>query len=120
MRRLTRAVRAHSSAVLVSARASGLGQDLFVAMSHLRGGNAFTVTDDAGAAALMQESWPWRVSPVAYDLHLAVTPSPGDSVADSYGFPGSDPATPSLDVSTVFRSNNRGALLVRLANTGAA
>src|SRR5262249_28404161 len=57
---------------------------------------------------------PYLASPVAYDLKVALTPSTGFNVADSYGFPGNGGGT-TLDVSSVFLSKKRGALLVRIA-----
>ena len=56
------------------------------------------------------------VSPIAYDLSLLVTPSQGLSVDKTYGFPGEPTAEEArMEVSTVFLSRRRGALLVQLA-----
>lgn len=92
----------------------GMGQEVLNAMSHLRGGNAFSVFDREDVGELMEESWPWMVSPIAYDLSVDLVPAAGFAVADTYGFPASTGApAAALDVSTVFLSKKKGALLVR-------
>lgn len=94
----------------------GLGQTLFEAMSHLRGGNAFSVMRQPEVGELMDDSWPWMVSPIAYDLHLTVTPSSSTRVTAGYGFPGAgEDGAARLEVATVFLSRRRGAILVELA-----
>jgi Ca-activated chloride channel homolog len=95
---------------------AGMGVELFHEMSHLRGGNAFSVFSPEDVDRLLEDEWPWMASPIAYDLKLRVAPREGFGVAESYGFPGSDGAPGSeLVVSTVFLSKRKGALLVRLA-----
>jgi len=54
------------------------------------------------------------VSPIAYDLVLNATPSPGFVVTQGYGFPESTLEQTKLSVSTVFLSRRRGALLLRI------
>ncbi len=94
----------------------GLGQELFEAMSHLRGGNAFSLMQQDDVGELMDDSWPWMVSPIAYDMHLTVTPSSSTRVTAGYGFPGAgEDGAARLEVSTVFLSRRRGALLVEVA-----
>ncbi len=96
----------------------GLGQELVNEMAHLRGGNAFSLFDTEGVGELMADSWPWMVSPIAYDMKLEIE-APGDyRVADTYGFPGSaeEAVQAKLEVASVFLSRRRGALLVRLTN----
>jgi Ca-activated chloride channel family protein len=64
---------------------------------------------------LMEESWPWMFSPIAYDLRVLLTPTAGFQVAESYGFPAAAPGeNPGLETSTVFLSKKKGALLVQL------
>lgn len=94
----------------------GMGQDVILGMSHLRGGNAFSLFNEDDADALMADSWPWMVSPIAYDLHVDVTPGDGFAVGDAYGFPApaDGASTSSLDVSTVFLSRRKGAMLLEL------
>lgn len=94
----------------------GLGQELFEAMSHLRGGNAFSLMQQDDVGELMDDSWPWMVSPIAYDMHLTVTPSSSTRVTAGYGFPGAgEDGAARLEVATVFLSRRRGALLVEVA-----
>lgn len=95
----------------------GLGQSLLVAMSHLRGGNAFTLTQLADVPALMDDSWPWMASPLAYDLKVELTPQPGFIVGAGFGFPATG-GSAQLEASTVFLSRRKGGLLVRLDPQG--
>lgn len=97
----------------------GLGQEVLNGMSQVRGANAFSLFDNQDVTELMADDWPWLVSPIAYDLSVELTPGAGFAVADAYGFPSSaDEETPSLEVSSVFLSRRKGALLVRLAPQG--
>ena len=92
----------------------GLGPETFSALSKVRGGNAFTLFGSRDVNKVLSEDWPFLASPVAYDLRLTVTPSPGLEVAEGYGFPTAERVA-ELNTSTVFLSKRRGALLVRLA-----
>lgn len=94
----------------------GMGAEVVSAMSHLRGGNAFSFPEDSYVDAFMADNWPWFTAPIAYDLEVHATPSAGLSVAASYGFPGTDggPGT-DLQVASVFLSKRRGGLLLELA-----
>ena len=92
----------------------GLNPDVLRGMSQIPNANAFSLTDPEDVPALMQDSWPWMVSPIAYDLVLEATPSEGFVVAEGYGFPKSTVEEASLSVSTVFLSRRRGALLLRI------
>lgn len=94
----------------------GLGSELTEAMSHLRGGNAFSLSQLEQVPTLFEQSWPWMASPLAYDLKAELLPVVGYSLADTYGFPGQG-LTAKLDVSTVFLSRNKGALLARVKKT---
>lgn len=95
---------------------SGLGVEVMKGMSHLRGGNAFSLTKLDQVPTFMETNWPWFNIPIAYDLSVKAAPTAGLSVGKSYGFPESAAGQPvALDVSTVFLSKNRGALLVQLA-----
>jgi len=93
----------------------GLRQELMNAITHLRGGNAFSLFNDEDAVELMDDDWPFLVSPIAYDLVVDVTTSAGFGLAETYGFPsGDDEVSASMDVSTVFLSRRKGALLLRV------
>jgi Ca-activated chloride channel family protein len=100
----------------------GMGADVLKGMSHLRGGNAFSVMKPEDVPTFMSDNWPWFTVPIAYDLHLSSTPlSSSLGVTASYGFPesASGPAS-GLDVSTVFLSKRRGALLLELGRSDAS
>ena len=92
----------------------GLGPDIFETMSKVRGGNAFSLFGSEEINKIVKEDWPFLVSPVAYDLSLRLLPSNGFRVAEGYGFPTTNNKA-ELNVSTVFFSRRRGALLVRLS-----
>ncbi len=97
----------------------GLGQELFDAMSQLRGGNAFSVMQLDDVDTLMSDSWPLLLSPIAYDMHVSLTPGDATLSSGAYGFPGAGTdGTAKLDVASVFLSRRRGALLVQLGRDG--
>jgi Ca-activated chloride channel family protein len=99
----------------------GMGAEVFQAMSHLRGGNAFSLVSTAAVEPFMEDNWPWFVSPIAYDLSVQAEPSANLELAEAYGFPKSgDAPSASLDVATVFLSKRRGGLLLELAPLGDA
>ncbi|MFT3773864.1 MAG: VWA domain-containing protein [Minicystis sp.] len=93
----------------------GMGADVLKGMSHLRGGNAFSLVSPDDVPGFMGDNWPWFTVPIAYDLHLKAMPTEALSFSASYGFPesASGPSA-GLDVSTVFLSKRRGALLLEL------
>ena len=96
--------------ITVLALGLGVGAELVQSMSHLRGANAFSFADDNDAAQFMNDDYPWFTTPIAYDLSLAVTPSPDLGIAEAYGFPGTFAADPELTVSTIFLSKRKGAV----------
>ena len=99
----------------VMALGVGLGQEVLNGMSQIRGGNAFSLFEFEDVDELMADDWPWLVSPLAYDMSVELTPAEGFGVADSYGFPtGTDEQATGLEVSTVFLSKRKGALLARV------
>lgn len=93
----------------------GMGADVLKSMSHLRGGNAFSLVGPEDVPTFMNDNWPWFVVPIAHDLHLDAAPSQSLSIAATYGFPesASGPAA-TMDVASVFLSKRRGALLLEL------
>ena len=93
----------------------GLNPDVVRGMSQIRNANAFSLTLPEHVATLMEDSWPWMVSPIAFDLVLEAIASDGFVVAEGYGFPESTLGEADLSVSTVFLSRRRGALLLRIA-----
>ncbi len=106
-----------STSITVFGVGIGLGPTIFEAMSKVHGGNAFSVFGSKEINKIIEEDWPFLVSPVAYDLSLRLLPSNGFRVAEGYGFPTTNDRA-ELNVSTVFFSRRRGALLVRLSKQG--
>jgi Ca-activated chloride channel family protein len=99
----------------VIAAGLGVGQEVLNAMSHLRGANAFSLMAPEDVPALIEDDWPWLAQPLAYDLELAAQMPAGYALGEGYGFPAAEAGPSSeLNVSTVFLSKRRGALLVRL------
>ncbi len=101
--------------ITVLGTALGLGQELVTAMSHVRGANAFSFLAPDDVDTFISDEWPWFVSPIAYDLSLAVAATPGVAIVEAYGFPAPEGAAEvGFDVSTIFLSKRRGALLLRV------
>ena len=48
----------------------GMGQEVLNAISQVRGGNAFDLFELEDVDELMDDSWPWMISPIAYDLSV--------------------------------------------------
>ncbi|AKF03143.1 vWA domain-containing protein [Sandaracinus amylolyticus] len=111
---MTEAAAAEGIGLTVLGVGTGIGQEVMLAMSHLRGGNAFTMFRAADVATLLEDSWPWMASPIAVDLSLAIKTDPAMTIARGIGFPGAPIAADEveLEVATVFLSRRRGALLV--------
>lgn len=98
----------------------GIGAEVMRGMASLRGANAFGMTRLADVDQFMTDNYPWFTTPIAYDLRINAALAPGWSIDRGLGFPeAADHAKPGLEASTVFLSNNRGALLVALTPTGA-
>jgi Ca-activated chloride channel family protein len=92
----------------------GLGQQVMIGMSHLRGGNAFSIFSAEDVEDLMAESWPWMACPIAYDLSMSVSPADGLTLAEAYGIPAADDSEDiGLEIASVFLSRKRGAILLR-------
>jgi len=101
--------------ISVMAIGVGIGQEVLNGITHVRGGNAFSLFDGQDVEDLMADDWPWLVCPIAYDLSVTLTPSAGFELGTAYGFPaGPDEEEPGLDVSTVFLSKRKGAMLAQL------
>jgi len=113
--RLTQEAADGGVGLTVFALGLGLNPDVLRGMSQIRNANAFSLTKPEHVPELMEDSWPWMVSPIAHDLELRATASSGFVVADGYGFPESTTGDAGLSVSTVFLSRRRGALLLRFA-----
>jgi len=110
----------HGIGTTLYALGVGLSPEHMRAMSHLRGGNAFSLHTFEDVPELMRDSWPWMVSPIAYDLDVHIQPRSGFELVEGYGFPETTAEGASLDVSTVFLSRRKGALLLRFAPVAGA
>jgi Ca-activated chloride channel family protein len=93
----------------------GLGPEVMSAMSEIRSANAFSLVSPDDVAPLLEDSWPWMVSPIADDLQVRLQASVGFRIRAAFGFPGVDGDTDAaLEVATVFLSRRKGAMLVEL------
>jgi Ca-activated chloride channel homolog len=96
----------------------GLGQEVMNAISHLRGGNAFTLFRADDVDHLMEDSWPWMVSPIAYDMAVEIEAAAAFRIVEGFGFPaGVEEARAGFEVASVFLSRRRGGLLLRAEPT---
>jgi len=102
--------------ITVFAMGVGMGQEVLLGISHLRGGNAFSLFSTEDADELMADSWPWMFAPIAYDLSVSIDPPAGFTLDRAYGFPAGTQGAPSsdLEVATVFLSRRKGAMLLQL------
>ena len=95
----------------------GMRQEVMNAITTMRGGNAFSLFECEDVDALMEDSWPWLVVPIAHELDLTVD-APGQvAVEATYGFPGEAEEGLNLAVASVFPSRRKGALLACLKPT---
>jgi Ca-activated chloride channel family protein len=96
------------------------GQELVTKISAVRGSNYFYLSNADRTREVFDEDFDFLVTPIAYDLHMQLTPAEGFRVEAVYGVPGVDPgaSAASLDVATVFLSRRRGAIVARLSGSG--
>ena len=89
-------------------------------VSAVRGANSFYLSDPARIRAVFDEDFDYLVTPIAYDLRMALAPAEGFRVEAVYGLPGVQPGqgAAALEVATVFLSQRRGAILARLVREG--
>jgi Ca-activated chloride channel family protein len=100
----------------VFAMGLGVGQELLIAMSHLEGGNAYGILEDADIERVMDESFDFLADPIASDLEVSLEiTSDGDLAGRDFGFPAADDSDEiGLEVKSVFLSRRRGALLLEV------
>ena len=93
------------------------GQELVTKMSAVRGSNYFYLSNAERTRTVFDEDFDFLVTPIAYDLKMALTPAEGTTVEAVYGLPGVEPGASQaeMEVSTVFLSRRRGAVLARLS-----
>jgi len=101
--------------ITVLAVGLGIGPEVLESMAHRRGANAFSFFQLDDVEEFMAEEWPWFTSPIAHELSVEVMPAPDLELADAYGFPGAEEGDLGLEVSSVFLSRRKGALLFSLA-----
>jgi Ca-activated chloride channel family protein len=96
------------------------GQELVTRISAVRGANYFYLNNAERTRAVFDEDFDFLVTPIAYDLRMALTPAEGFRVEAVYGLPGVDPgaSAATLEVATVFLSRRRGAIVARLSGSG--
>ncbi|QRK07621.1 VWA domain-containing protein [Archangium violaceum] len=92
-------------------------QSLVTAISAVRGANSFYLSNPERTRTIFDEDFDYLVTPIAYDLKMALTPAEGFEVEAVYGLPGVEPGASQAEmvVSTVFLSRRRGAILARLS-----
>ena len=105
--------------ITVLALGLGIGPEVLQGMAHLHGANAFSLNGPPDVETFIADDYPWFTTPIAYDLAVHAAPGPGLAVDAAYGFPQGPNAEPQteLEVSTVFLSRRKGALLVSVAPT---
>lgn len=92
-----------------------LNQDLVLAISALRGGNYFYLSDAETIATVFDVDFDYLVTPLAYDLHFSLVAAAGFRISDVYGHSSSpDGQAMTIDVATVFLSRGHGAVVARL------
>lgn len=96
------------------------GQELVTKISAVRGANYFYLSDAERTQKVFDEDFDFLVTPIAYELHMALTPAQGFQVEAVYGVPGVEPgaSTAVMEVATVFLSRRRGAIVARLRSSG--
>jgi Ca-activated chloride channel family protein len=96
------------------------GQELVTKISAVRGSNYFYLGNAEQTRKVFDEDFDFLVTPIAYDLKMAIKPLDGFQVETVYGVPGVAPGASeaSLEVATVFLSRRRGAILARMRSSG--
>lgn len=90
------------------------GQALTAQVSSVEGANAVFLADAERTRQVFDQDFDLLVTPLAYDLQLALTPAGALGLDAVYGVPGEPPTAVESHVKTVFLSRNRGALVVKL------
>jgi len=90
-------------------------QDLmdFIATVKLATYNYISSNEDIGD--IFDDDFKFIFSPLAVNMKLKVEPTQWFDCTAAYGFPGEDMGAPEFEVSTVFLSRNRGALMLKFS-----
>ncbi|MBK6578367.1 MAG: VWA domain-containing protein [Sandaracinaceae bacterium] len=94
----------------------GYNADLADALGRTGGGSYHYVQDLESTAALFEEGFDLRVTPLAYDLNVELSHT-GGRIAAMYGVPGVTPGegpTKLIEIATAFPSERSGAIALRL------
>lgn len=98
------------------------GHDVAFAISQVRGGNYFFLSDFDRIVSVFDEDFEFLVTPVAFDVALAISVPFEFDVDNVYGIPVTEPLTHALELSipTLFLSSREGggALLIRVRAGG--
>ncbi len=88
-------------------------QELMDFFATQTGANYYYLDNIDSSEVMFTDGFEFMVSALAYNLRVEVTSNYGFSLADVYGFPGYDGTSAVMEVSTVFISRGRGAVLFR-------
>ncbi len=90
-------------------------------LGQTRGGNYFYAQGLEDVTHLFDEEFDFMMSPLAYDLSIALDLGPGFVIDRAFGIPGDSAGTPgaAIEVATAFPSRRRGGIVVRLRATEA-
>lgn len=96
------------------------GADLATKISSVRGGNLFFMQSVVDARKILDASFDFMVSELAYDMKITITPHSGYSIAGIYGVPGAllgwqQDRNVTITVPTIFLSENGGGIFFSLA-----
>ena len=96
-----------------------LGSELATVISETRGGNYFFLSDEDEIRQVFDDEFDFMVSPIAYDLDVAVVPADGLHIGAAYGAPTGDDAV-AFGASTLFLSSRDGGMGIALIDPDAA
>jgi Ca-activated chloride channel family protein len=94
------------------------GQEAATQISSVRGANYSFLETPEKMRTVFDQDFDLLVTPIAYDLRLALTPGAGVTAQAVYGVPGATSPTVDAQVSTVFLSRTHGALVAQLSVPG--
>jgi len=96
------------------------GQDLAHQIAQVRGGAYFFLEDEAKLSKVFDQDFDYLVTPLAYDMKVAVGAQSSWTFSSGYGVPSASikDGKLALDVPTVFLSKNKGAIVLRYAPRG--
>jgi Ca-activated chloride channel family protein len=98
----------------------GYSSELAKLLGETNGGNYYYTSSLEGVQSFFDVDSDYLLTPVAYDLQLALNLSMNWSLERMYGIPGNADGSPAsgYTVATAFFSKRRGSIVARLAYTG--